>query len=395
MRPEAPTPTSPARALRRLGKRMLPQVPLALVIVAAGVFNIVDGAQLGVPGLQAVSALGSLSSELSTLGSTAQVILGVLRVLAGAGLLWHLVAAWTVSVVLLMVTLAVNVAQWRWGAGFVLQALLLTTLLLTRRHFTRSTIVAQVLFSVSGILGVLCYGALGSFLFGQGFNPPIRDWATAFYFTVVTLSTVGYGDISPVSPHARLFAISLLVFGLGVFASAIASAVGPKLAGEFSRLFKPKETRMQFEDHIILVGEGAIALNTADELTRRGAEFVRIVETRAGSQTGDDHVVEGDATDEKVLQGAGIRRARLLIAAREDDGENAFIVLGAKELNPELKVLAVASSPRPIRRLKLARADLVFSPAAVGSRLLADVAQGRPVAPEFDDLLDSGHAPAA
>lgn len=383
-----------AWSFRRVCKAVLPQVPLALVLALAGALNIVDGAQVGIAELKGVSAFSGLSSELSALGHTAQVILGVLMLVSGVGLLWHLVAAWTISVVLLVVIMAVNLAQSRWGVGLVLQTLLLATLFATRRHFTRSTVVAQVLFSVSGILGVLCYGGLGSFLLGQGFNPPIKDWATAFYFTVVTLSTVGYGDISPASPQARLFAVSLLVIGLGVFASAIASAVGPKISGELNRLFRPMEKPMQRANHIILVGEGAIALNTADELERRGADFLRIMANRPAAEAADTRIIEGDATDEDVLRQAGILRARLLIAAREDDGENAFIVLGAKELNPALKVLAVASSPHAIRRLKLAHADLVFSPAAVGSRLLADLSQGKPMPPEFGDLLDTAHPSA-
>ncbi len=99
-------------------------------------------------------------------------------------------------------------------------------------------------------------------------------------------------------------------------------------------------------------------------------------------------VIEGDATNDEVLRQAGIEQARLVIAARDDDGENAFIALGAKDLNPNVRVLAVASSARSIRRLKLARADLVFSPAAVGSRLLADLVEGKPILSEYQDLLE-------
>ena len=138
------------------------------------------------------------------------------------------------------------------------------------------------------------------------------------------------------------------------------------------------------------VGEGSIALNTATELAQRGVAFVQIVASRAETDRDKSGIIEGDATNESVLQQAGIQRARMVIAAREDDGENAFIVLGAKDLNPEVRVLAVASSPRSIRRLQLARADLVFSPAAVGSRLLADLVQGNQILPQFSDLLE-GH----
>jgi voltage-gated potassium channel len=184
--------------------------------------------------------------------------------------------------------------------------------------------------------------------------------------------------------------ISLVVIGLGIFFSAIASALGPKLSGELNRLFNPKEKPMELKDHVILVGEGIIARNTAEELKHRGVVFVQIMATKAGTDTPGQHIIEGDATNDAVLQQAGIQHARMVIAAREDDGENAFIALGAKDLNPNVRVMAVASSALSIRRLRLARADLVFSPAAVGSRMLADLVEGRQMLPEFQDLLE-GH----
>jgi voltage-gated potassium channel len=197
----------------------------------------------------------------------------------------------------------------------------------------------------------------------------------------------------PVTAQARWFAMSLLVIGLGVFASAIASAVGPKISGEINRLFNPKKKTMEPKDHVILVGEGAIASNTAEELKRRNVAFIRIMTTNAAAGTGNppSDVIEGDATNDGVLQQAGILHARMVIAAREDDGENAFISLVAKDLNPNIRVLAVASSQFSIRRLKLARADIVFSPAAVGSRLLADLVEGGRISPAFEDLLE-GHS---
>ena len=107
--------------------------------------------------------------------------------------------------------------------------------------------------------------------------------------------------------------------------------------------------------------------------------------------TAVDHpVIQGDATSDAILQQAGIKHARLVIAAREDDGENALIALVAKDLNPQVRLLAVASSALSIRRLKLARADQVFSPAAVGSRMLADLVEGHPVAAPFQDLVEDG-----
>ena len=371
-----------------------PHWPLALVLALVGLLNILDGLSLPLTVLQRVRALNGLADSLSALGGTAQVILGLMLVVAGLGLLRRFSFAWTLAVWLLLITIGVNVAQANRGLTLALQALLLGALWLTRHHFTRRTALASLLFSLSSIFAILTYGAVGSYLLGDGFRPQIHSFGTACYYTIVTLSTVGYGDIVPVTPEARWFAVSLLVVGLGVFASAIASALGPKISGEFERLFNPKEKTMDLKDHVILAGEGAVARNTAREFKRRNVPFIQIVASAAAVAVApgeaEHPVIEGDATNDAVLRQAGIQRARMVIAAREDDGENAFIALVAKDLNPNLRVLAVASTVRAIRRLRLARADLVFAPAAVGSRLLADLVEGNQISPAFQDLLEGG-----
>lgn len=387
-----------SRGTVRIEKRfaaLWPQGPLAIALSFVGLLNILDGLNLPLRALRQSHALNGLADSLSALGGTAQIILGLMLVLVGIGLLWRLVSAWTLSVLLLVITVGVNVAEENWGASLGLQAILLAGLVWAKPYFKRRTILASIVFSLSGILAVLTYGVLGTYLLRNDFQPPIQtgDWTAAFYYTIVTLSTVGYGDIVPHTAAARWFAMSLLVFGLGVFASAIASALGPKISVELQRMFNPKEKTMQLKDHIILVGEGSIARNTAEEFKKRGVAFVQIV-TKAGTGASDHQIIEGDATNDVVLRQAGIQDARMVIAACDDDGDNAFIALGAKDLNPNVRVLAVASSALSIRRLKLARADLVFSPAAVGSRLMADLAEGNEIMPVFQDLLE-GHSKKA
>lgn len=380
-----------AAQLKRKFAALWPQLPLAAALALVGFLNILQGFNIPFTAFNRVQGLMGLASSLSALGGTAQILLGMMLVLAGTGLLWRLVSAWSLSFSLLLITLVVNAAQENWGVSFALQAILMALLLWTRRSFTHRTILAGILYSLSGIFAILAYGTIGSYLLRAGFHPQIQNLSTAFYYTVVTLSTVGYGDIVPVSPEARWFAVSLLIFGIGVFASAIASALGPKISGELQRMFNVKEKIMELKEHVILVGDGAIARNTADELERRGVPFVQVVVSRADAATNENHqILEGDGTDDAILCRAGIQRARMVIAAREDDGENAFIALVAKDLNPNVRLLAVASSALSIRRLKLARADLVFSPAAVGSRLLADLVQGNQISPAFQDLLEGG-----
>ncbi|MFN3407367.1 MAG: NAD-binding protein [Limisphaerales bacterium] len=380
------------RAGRHQRLALWPQGPLAAVLGLIGILNIIGGLKLPLPVFLRTHTVSDLADSLSALGGTMQALLGFLLVVAGIGLLWRLVSAWTLAVLLLLAMLGINIVRSQWGVHFVLQALMLGALFFFKRRFTRRTMLANSMLSLSGILAVLMYGVFGSFLLGNEFQPPIRDFETATYFAITTLSTVGFGDFVPNSPEARWFVVSLLVIGLGVFASAIVTVFGPKLSRELNRLLNPKENIMDLNNHVILVGDGAIARNTAKELKRRGLVFVHVLGAKAAAPPDEDRILVGDATSEAVLRQAGVDRARMVIAAQEDDGENAFIVLGAKELNPKVRVMAVASSSLSIRRLKLARADLVFSPIAVGSRLLADLVEGTPISKEFQDLLE-GHLP--
>lgn len=358
----------------------------------SGTLNIFSGLRFKVP-LSQIKPLTSVANSLSVLGSTTQLAVGVMLVLVGAGLLWRLATAWSFAVLLLVISIGVNLAKNEWGASFLLPCLMLLALMVLRKYFTHRTVLGNYLISFMSILAVLAYGTLGSYLLGHGFKPAIHDLTTAFYYTIVTLSTVGYGDITPNTYETRLFAVTLLVGGLSIFAAAIASVLGPAISGEMSRIFNPRGEIMKPKDHVILVGDGPIALNTAQELVVRGIPFVQISEQGAESSAQGQGVIVGDAAEDSVLKDASIDTARMVIAARDDDGENAFIALVAKDLNPHIRVLAVASSAHSIRRLKLARADLVFSPAAVGSRLMANLVEGNEISSEFHDLLEGRPRP--
>lgn len=235
-----------------------PQGLLAVCLALIGVLNVLSGFRLPSSVLQRVHTLNGIAESLSAVGSTAQLILGILLVVAGVGLWWRLVSAWTLSVLLLAIMIGIKMARVQWGISLALEAVMLCALLLTKHRFARRTILASIVFSLSSILAVLAYAVFGSFLLGSGFNPPIHDLNTAAYFAITTLSTVGFGDIVPVTTESRWFVVTLLVIGLGVFATAIASTLGPKISCELNRFLNPKEKRMEAKNHVILVGDGPI-----------------------------------------------------------------------------------------------------------------------------------------
>lgn len=377
--------------LRKLCKRLWPQTPLALFLIASGALNILVGLHADLithltHGVVDVSELSS-SSSLTVLGSGTQVILGIALLLSGIALFWKLRVAWVFALFLLAITIALNVGKGHFGSSLIVPAVAFILLIAVNRHFRRQTVLGSALMSSAGILAVLAYGTFGMYLLGNQFDPPINNLLTALYYTVETLSTIGYGDYHPATPFAQGYMITLVVIGLSVFATAVFSLLGPALSRHFDRLFKPSGGGIVKKDHVIIAGAGPLARTTMVELLRQGTPFVQVIGPAETPALEDQPCVSGDSSSAKTLEKAGIMKARLFIAATGNDSENAFVVLAAKDLNPDMKVLAVAYSEESTRRLKLANADMVFTPVELGGRLLAGLAQGEALPEAFADLL--------
>lgn len=359
-------------------------------MIVAGTVNIVAGIWTNTSPITASRQLSGLDEPVSfaVLGSGAQIIFAAGLIATGIGLFWRLRIAWTFAVLLLVITIGINITKAHFGGALLLPGGVLLALMILQHHFQHGTVLGNSLMSLVGVFAVLAYGTLGLYLLGHQFDPPITTLVAALYFLVETLSTTGYGDYHPTTTLAQGFLITVWIFGLGVFATAFASIASSALTTHLTRLVTPGGMRRMEKNHVILVGHGLIAGNTANELRQRGISFIQLVEPGQEPPLSDHPVVVGDSSDDKVLHKAGISRARMLIAADDDDGENAFVCLAAKAIKSELKVLVAASSQQSIRRLKLARADIVFAPVQVGTRLLANLVEGDEMPAPFLDLLD-------
>lgn len=368
-----------------------PQTPLALFLIVAGILNILGGfhadlvMHLTHGGLQVSDISGQ--NSIAVLGSGAQIILGAGLLLSGIALFWKLRVAWVFALLLLAITIALNAARLHFDGSLIIPAVAFILLLAVHRKFDRQTALGSALMSSTGIVGVLAYGTFGMYLLGDQFNPPIKSLLTSLYFTVETLSTTGYGDYAPVTPFAQGYMITLWVVGLSVFATALFSVLGPALSHNFDRLFKPSGASIVKKDHVIIVGSSPLAKSTAEDLLRQKTPFVQVVAPGQKPPLEDQPCISGEASSIETLEKAGIMEARLFIAASDRDNENAFVVLAAKDLNRGLKVLAVANGAETTRRLKLAHADMVFTLADFGGRLLAGLARDEPLPEAFSDLL--------
>lgn len=221
------------------------------------------------------------------------------------------------------------------------------------------------------LLGLLVVATLGFMA--------IESWplADAFFMAVITISTVGYGEVRPLSLEGKFFASFVIFSGLAI-ATYTSAKLGQmilegELFGELGRRRMQREID-KLENHFIVCGYGRVGRPVADGLSRAG-EGVVVVDASAEmeEELGADHYLYliGDATDEEVLFKAGIERARALMALLPSDPDNVYLTITAKNLNRRVTVIARANNQKAEIKLKRGGADKVISPYEIaGNRVL-------------------------
>lgn len=213
----------------------------------------------------------------------------------------------------------------------------------------------------------------------------------AFYMTAITLTTVGYREVFPLSRGGEAFTVFILVAGLGLILLVATSIGRAVVEGELQALVgERRRTRMieTLSNHEIVCGWGRMGQAVVAELRRAGRQVV-VIEQQADKiqrlQQADIPCVAGDATAESVLVSAGIGRARGLVACLNDDAHNVYTVLTARSLNPALMIVARAGEDGADARLLRAGADRVVNPYQNSGIRLAHVLL-KPTVVDFLDL---------
>jgi voltage-gated potassium channel len=231
--------------------------------------------------------------------------------------------------------------------------------------------VRQFQLSLVLLLIVLIVGTVGYRLI-EGLH-----WIDAAYMTVITVATVGFGEVQPLTQAGRVFTMGLIVTGVGTGAYAASRAVevmlGQTLWLSVQRR-RMKQSLDRLRDHYVICGHGRLGTRIERDLRARGEPFVvvdwseQLEEFFLGENI--PHVI-GDATHDEVLVTAGIDRARGLVAALDSDASNVLAVLSAREMNPDLLIVARANSEASEPKLRRAGADRVVTPDAIGGHRLA------------------------
>lgn len=221
------------------------------------------------------------------------------------------------------------------------------------------------------MLLVSCFGTIG-YVIIEGW-----DVLDAFYMTVITLSTVGYGEVHQVSFTGRLFTILLVFLGVGFTLYVISALVQFVLEGQIRKILGRRRLDKKIEklrDHYIVCGYGRIGRVLCKTLMGNNMKVVVIEKNQDQTPVMDNDkilYISGDCIDKKNILKAGIKHAKGFIAALARDTDNVFLILTARQLNPDIYILARASQNESKSILLSAGADYVESPYDIGAVSLA------------------------
>ena len=248
----------------------------------------------------------------------------------------------------------------------------------------------ELLSLVGAILVALAAGTIGYHV--------VEGWSyfDSLYMTVITLATVGYGEVHPLDSGGRIFTIFMILGGIAVMTYAFTTLTSVIVEGEVSALFERRRMQKQIEKlsgHYIICGGGHAGGVIASELAKTGRAFVVIERNKEALQKFVDRLgpepvlsIEGDATEDESLRKAGVERAVGVFAVLTTDQDNAFVALSAKGLSPKVRVVCCQKELGVRDKLFRSGADNVVNPEFIGGlRMVSEMI--RPAAVGFLDAM--------
>lgn len=247
----------------------------------------------------------------------------------------------------------------------------------------------RLIYALMLVLTIYIIGTIGYHI--------IEDWPIfdALYMTVITMTTVGFGETHDLTQTGRIFTIALILSSVGVVGYSISTIGTFILEGKLNEVIRGRRMDQyiaKLDNHIILCGAGRIGKYIAIEFYKTHTSFVVVEQNEKVLEhllsLGDDMLyIQGDATEDETLLEAGIERARGLVAALGDDRDNVFIVLSARSLNPHLRIIARANEETSIEKLRKAGANEIISPNAIGGLRMASVMIRPSVVAFLDEMM--------
>jgi voltage-gated potassium channel len=321
------------------------------------------------------------SSAIESAGFTG-ALTGFLIFLTSYGLRQRWRAAWYVTLFLVPTVTIQGILQSSvFSTPIVLLSLVVFLMLLSkRRQFDRNVTLTDTQIAAGlALVGAQAYGTIGTYALRSDFRG-VDTLLDAFYFTLVTGSTVGYGDATPVSESgfARLFALSVLIVSTATFAVALGTLLTPAIENRFTEAMNmTDDTELdQLSDHIVIAGHDQLTAPVVDDL-RGDCPLLVISDTNAQSSATDSDVLEiyGSRTSNDTLERARLDTARAVVIATEDDAEDIMTAITVRNRDDNIWIVAAATNKENIEKFRFVGINTIISPALVGGELLAESAR--------------------
>ncbi|RLA61534.1 MAG: voltage-gated potassium channel [Gammaproteobacteria bacterium] len=363
-----------------------PHIPISLALALLGVLHlmpVLDQAQ----SLQLhLLTPGSIRQDLTgvDLPGVSQLSLGVFLLIMSVGLWLRLQFAWLLAVLGLglAIVLATLSLQSDRPAGIwqlAYDTLLMGSLLAAHRQFSGGSFQLATLAALVAVLVLFAYTVFGTYYFGAQFSPQIDTLTDALYVSVVTMTTVGFGDFTPTTTDARLFLVSVILLSIALLSTAVGATLIPAMVSRIAQITTGRRVNVLRKNHYIIIGYSALAANTYRELADRQEQVTVILTRKSDSahfNAEDIDIVVGDGGNLDTLREAGAEQAKAIMALMDDDSENAFVILAVKELQIKAKTVVAVSQAKHLARVRRVHPDMIIAPQVLGGELLTSVLTG-------------------
>ncbi len=253
----------------------------------------------------------------------------------------------------------------------------------------------NLLISLLALVMIFIIGTLGYHFLGG----PKYSWEDCFYMTFITIATIGYGEVVDVTryEHGRMFTVIIGIAGIGVLGYVLSTVTAFMLESDLNVTWRRRKMQKridQLKDHYIVCGVGRVGGNVAHDLAMTKRPYI-IVDSKVGNiqRYLDTHpeqlFLEGDATDNDVLLAAGIMRAKGVFAVAHDDSSNLVISLSAKQINPNVRVVARCHDLKNAEKTRRAGADEIVSPDFTGGLRIVSAMVRPSVVTFLDEMIKS------
>ena len=368
-------------------EKLRQRIPILVgsVIILSGLLHIVVAVlpifKVTLPGVYRQYPIIEFSSfqEMSLL---AGIILGFCLVILGKGLCERKRRSWWISIIVLFILCLDNYntgAMIPCGVTGILFIFLLITHKLFKEKSERRGIGYQQLLAWASILIAVGYGVFGSYFLRDQFAN-LKSWTDAVYFTVVTYATVGYGDITPLTSEARFFTVSMILVGLGAFATTFTFVVGPMIENRIKGVFKFMKRIHDISNHVIICGYTNLGKALIKNLQEKNIPFMVLENSMERKAEFEEEyiTVPGNTFQTETFEHARINRAKSVICAFEKDSDNILTILTVKEIleetdNNKTKLISRIDYEENIDKAKKLGVTDIVSPTTMAATSIIDI----------------------